>query len=55
METKIKVVIEFTVGGQSLEDALAEYDELTVSGMLTQVLDKAVGLRQHQYPSFGRP
>jgi hypothetical protein len=28
----------------SLEDALAEFDELTVSSLVTQVLDKAIAL-----------
>jgi hypothetical protein len=27
-----------------LEDALAEYDELTVSALVTQILDKAIAL-----------
>ncbi len=42
MSIKIKVTVEFSVSESSLEDALAEYDEITVSGMIEQVLDKAV-------------
>lgn len=42
MVVKIKATIEFSVSDTSLEDALAEYDELTVEGLLREVLDKAV-------------
>ncbi|MEE2664693.1 MAG: hypothetical protein VX681_11305 [Myxococcota bacterium] len=41
-DTKIKVTLEFSVSGSGLEDALAEYDELTVEGMLREMLDKAI-------------
>jgi hypothetical protein len=42
MDVKIKVNVEFTVSGTSLEDALAEYDEITVSGMVREILDKSI-------------
>lgn len=42
MDVKIKVSVEFSVSGGALEDALAEYDELTVEGLLSEILDKAV-------------
>lgn len=42
MDVRIKTTVEFTVSGGSLEDALAEYDELTVEGLLREILDKAV-------------
>ncbi len=42
MDTKIKLAVEFTVTESGLEDALAEYDELTVSGLIAEVLDKNV-------------
>ncbi len=42
MEVKIKVNLEFTLSGTSLEDALAEYDELSVEGLLKEIVDKAV-------------
>jgi hypothetical protein len=42
MGVKIKATIEFSVSDTSLEDALAEYDELTVEGLLREVLDKAI-------------
>jgi hypothetical protein len=42
MDAKIKVMLEFGVSDSSLEDALAEYDELTVEGLIREVLDKAI-------------
>lgn len=42
MDVKIKAIVEFRVSGSGLEDALAEYDELTVSGLLREVVDKSI-------------
>jgi hypothetical protein len=42
MGVKIKATIEFSVSDSALEDALAEYDELTVEGLLREMLDKAI-------------
>lgn len=42
MEIKIKVNLEFTVSGEELENALAEYDELTVEALLREILDKSI-------------
>jgi hypothetical protein len=42
MDVKIKTSVQFTISGSSLEDALAEYDELTVEGLLREILDKAI-------------
>jgi len=42
MDMKIRMSIEFTVSESGLEDALAEYDELTVEGLLAEILDKTV-------------
>ena len=42
MDVRIKASLEFTVSGGALEDALAEYDELTVEGLIKEILDKAV-------------
>jgi hypothetical protein len=42
MNVRIKAVVEFTVAGSALEDAMAEYDELFVSGLIQEVLDKAI-------------
>jgi hypothetical protein len=42
MDVRIKTAVEFTISGSSLEDALAEYDEITVTGLLKEILDKAI-------------
>ena len=44
MDVKIKVNLEFGVSDRALEDAMAEFDELTVEGLIQEVLDKAVAL-----------
>ena len=42
MDVKIKTSVEFVVSGSGLEDAMAEFDELTVSGLIREILDKAI-------------
>ena len=42
MDVKIKVSLEFGVSGSALEDAMAEYDELTVQGLVKEIIDKAI-------------
>ena len=42
MDVNIKVSVGFRVSESSLEDALAEYDELTVEGLLREIIDKAI-------------
>jgi len=42
MEIRIKANLEFSVSESGLEDALAEYDEITVEGLLRELLDKAI-------------
>jgi hypothetical protein len=42
MDVKIKLNLEFSVSGSGLEDAMAEYDELTVEGLIREILDKSV-------------
>ncbi len=42
MDVKIKITLNFSVSDSSLEDALAEYDELTVEGLVREILDKAI-------------
>ena len=42
MDVKIKVNLEFSVSDSALTDALADYDELTVEGLIQEVLDKAI-------------
>jgi len=42
MDVKIKVSIEFGVSGSALEDAMAEFDELSVAGLIREIVDKAI-------------
>ena len=42
MNVNIKVSVGFRVSERSLEDALAEYDELSVEGLLHEIIDKAI-------------
>jgi hypothetical protein len=42
MDVTIKATVNFTVSDSSLEDALAEYDELTVEGLIREILDKSI-------------
>ena len=42
MDVRIKANVSFTVSGTALEDAMAEYDELSVSGLIQEILDKAI-------------
>ena len=42
MDVKIKVAIAFSLSESALEDALAEYDELSVAGLMREIVDKAI-------------
>ncbi len=42
MDVRIKTSVEFMVSGSGLEDAMAEFDELTVSSLIREILDKAI-------------
>jgi len=42
MNVKIKLSVEFSVSDSALEDAMAEYDELTVAGLFREIIDKAI-------------
>ncbi len=42
MDVKIKITVEFGVSDSALEDAMAEYDELTVAGLIREIIDKAI-------------
>ncbi len=42
MSVKIKVALELTVSDTALEDAMAEYDELSVEGLMREIVDKAI-------------
>ncbi len=44
MPIDIKLNVTLSLDESALEDALAEYDELTVAELVKQVLDKAIAL-----------
>jgi hypothetical protein len=48
MDMKIKLSVAFRVSEAALEDAMAEYDELTVSGLIKEILDKAIACEDIQ-------
>ena len=43
-EIKIKLALELTISESDLEDSLAEYDELTVDSLISQILDKSIAV-----------
>ena len=44
MPIDIKLTVRLELEETALEDALAEYDEITVSELVKQILDKAIAL-----------
>jgi hypothetical protein len=42
MSVTIKMALEITVSDTALEDAMAEFDELSVEGLIREILDKAI-------------
>ena len=42
MDVQIKVSVVFSLSENALEDALAEFDELTVEGLVREIVDKAI-------------
>ncbi len=42
MGVTIKLSVEFTVSDTALEDAMAEFDELSVAGLVREIIDKAI-------------
>jgi len=42
VDVRIKATVAFRISGENLEDALVEYDEVEVSELLREVLDKAI-------------
>ncbi len=43
-EIKIKLTLEFNIAESDLEDGLAEYDELSVASLISQILDKSIAI-----------
>ena len=48
MDVKVKISLAFRVSESALEDAMAEYDEVTVEGLIKEILDKAVACEDIQ-------
>ena len=44
MAIQIKLEVSLSVQESALEDAMAEFDELTVSQLVAQVIDKAIAV-----------
>jgi hypothetical protein len=44
MDVNIKISVSFSVSESGLEDALAEYDELTVASLIREIIDKAIAV-----------
>jgi hypothetical protein len=42
MDVNIRLSLSFRLSESALEDALAEYDEISVEGMVREIIDKAV-------------
>jgi hypothetical protein len=42
MDVKIKLSAEFSITESGLEDAFDEFDELTVEGLIRELLDKSI-------------
>ncbi|MFP6654358.1 MAG: hypothetical protein VCB25_01945 [Myxococcota bacterium] len=45
-DIKIKLAIEFSISESDLEEGLAEYDELSVDSLISQILDKSIAVDQ---------
>ncbi len=43
-DIKIKLALEFSIAESDLEDGLAEYDELSVDSLISQILDKSIAV-----------
>jgi hypothetical protein len=44
MPIDITLQVKLSIQEEDLEDALAEYDELSISSMVSQILDKSIAL-----------
>jgi len=42
MDARIKISLEFSISESCLQDALDEYDELSVEGLISEIVDKSV-------------
>jgi hypothetical protein len=42
MDVNIRLSLSFRISESALEDALAEFDEISVEGMIREIIDKGV-------------
>ena len=42
MDARIKVSLEVSISESGLEDAMDEYDELNVEGLIAEIVDKSI-------------
>jgi hypothetical protein len=42
MDVNIRLSLSFRISESALEDALAEFDEISVEGLVREIVDKAV-------------
>ena len=43
-DIKIKIALQFSISESDLEDGLAEYDELSVDALISQIIDKSLAV-----------
>jgi hypothetical protein len=43
-DIKIKLTLAFNISESDLEDGLAEYDELSIASLISQILDKSIAV-----------
>ena len=42
MDAKVRMSLEFNISESGLEDAMAEFDELTIEDLIKEVLDRSI-------------
>ena len=42
MDAKVRMSLEFNISESGLEDAMAEFDELTIEDLIREVVDRAI-------------
>jgi len=42
MDAKVRISLEFNISESGLEDAMAEFDELTIEDLIKEVVDRAI-------------
>jgi len=42
MDAKVRISLEFNISESGLEDAMAEFDELTIEDLIREVVDRAI-------------